>query len=77
MSNVLFIILSVVCAGSGLHPVYAETSQKIQKWIKRAHFVCIDLIPPLCIVPSFLTSFYTYFTTDLGADAFQQQFDAW
>lgn len=67
--------------GIALHPelksLYIEPSEQIQKRIKAVHVFLVNVIPPVCALLSFVTSFYTYFSTELGDDAFEFLYPIW
>ena len=57
--------------------IYKKTDQKLQKWHKILNIVMVKVPPVLANIPMFIISFYTYFTTDLGRDAFELPCPAW
>lgn len=57
--------------------IYTETGRKIQAAIKILNFVMVKVSPICLILPEFMRSFYAYFTTDLGNDAFVLLFPVW
>ena len=50
--------------------MYEEAHEAIEEWSKIVYFVTLVLSPISLVSPNAILSFYTYFTTDLGNDAF-------
>lgn len=79
--NSLHSIYRSLRLGSALDPkllvLYTAASQRITKWIRPVHFILIKATPPLCTSPSIVASFYVYYTTDLGNDAFAFVYAMW
>lgn len=57
--------------------IYTDTAEKIQQRIDIFTFGMQKLTPILMILPKFIISFCTYFTTDLGPDAFELPIPKW
>lgn len=57
--------------------LYDKTDRQIEMMSKIAYFVMVTLSVPLIIGPKALISYYKYFTTDLGPDAFEQSMPVW
>lgn len=62
---------------AGSKPLYTEISQKVGKWIEFLDFACLKVTPLLCVNSALIASFSTYFTTDLGAAAFELPLPMW
>lgn len=54
--------------------LYKEESDKVDKWIGLYHTAIVKVTIPLGGLPIAIYSYYTYYTTDMGADAFQLPF---
>lgn len=54
--------------------IYDDANKSIEKWIKRVHFVIVNVTLFCYIAPRPIISFIKYFTTDLGFDAFELPF---
>lgn len=57
--------------------IYTKTDNETQKRIEILEFAMIKVTPILIILPKFIISFYTYFTTDLREDAFELPIPKW
>lgn len=51
--------------------IYREINEKIERKCKRISVYVIKVWPLCNVAPTFIMSFATYFTTDLGSDAFE------
>lgn len=57
--------------------IYDETNEKIEKFTKTIYFVYIRLTIPGVVLPTAIISYFNYFTTDMGNDAFRLPFPDW
>lgn len=57
--------------------LYTETNQLVEKFTKIMYIVIVYMTMPCILLPKSIHSFYIYFTTDLGADAFELAFPMW
>lgn len=62
---------------SALKIVYAQTSQKMEKWIETLDFAFIKGMPIASIWPALIVSLIKYFTTDLGDAALELPSAMW
>ena len=56
---------------------YVKLNENIEKWTGVFYFFMVQLSVPAVTMPQFIISFYLYFTTDLGAEAFNLPFVIW
>lgn len=57
--------------------LYIETGQRTQKWMKAVHFICVIMGPALYALPPLIASYFIYFTTDMGDEAFKLPTPMW
>lgn len=57
--------------------IYKKTNRKVQIGIEILDLLMMKLSPNCLLFPHFIVSFYVYFTTDAGRDAFEMQFPVW
>lgn len=57
--------------------IYTITDHKAEKWIETSKLIMLKVSPICLMAPQFSISFYVYFTTGLGNDAFELAFPAW
>lgn len=57
--------------------LYEEAAELVEKWSKRIVILFAKIIVPLLIVPTALHCYVTYFTTELGASAFELPYLMW
>lgn len=57
--------------------LYIESSQKVDKWIRILDVALLRVTPTLAILPAVISSFITYFTTDLGNAALELPGPMW
>lgn len=57
--------------------IYVEVNDRIEKWSQIVHFVLVNVSIPFLILPKYLVSFYLYYTTDMGNDAFELPLPMW
>lgn len=57
--------------------IYEQTNEKFEKWTKIIYFVCMKVTLPGCMAPNFFISYYNYFATDLGREAFRLPYPEW
>lgn len=57
--------------------IYKQTDRKMQKWHHILNILMVKVTPVFANMPKCIVSFYTYFTTDLGRDAFELPCPAW
>lgn len=67
---------------SGLkNPKYKEICEKtnefVEKWSRRGMFVMKYELIPCIVAPKVIVSFFMYFTTDAGNDAFELPIPMW
>lgn len=51
--------------------------QNAQQWIEILNIALVKATPICVMFPQFIISFYVYFTTNLGNDAFEMPFPVW
>lgn len=56
---------------------YVEINQKIEKWCKIIELITVKVSPLTVVIPKLITSFFDYFTTDLGSEAFELPTPMW
>lgn len=56
---------------------YVEINLTAENWTKIIHFVYMKVILHVNMIPKAILSFYLYFATDFGNDAFQLPFAVW
>lgn len=61
---------------SPLKAMYINTNESTEKYCKILNFI-FDLAPPGVNLPTAIYSFYMYYTTDLGGDAFKLSLPLW
>lgn len=54
--------------------MYVKTNHQIEKWCNIIYTITIKLFVPILLLPKFIASFFFYFTTELGGDAFELPF---
>lgn len=54
--------------------IYMQTSEKIEKLAEFSNLAFVKVTPLSTTIPIFVASFFTYFTTDFGADALELPF---
>ena len=57
--------------------LYEKTNRQIELISKIAHFIMVKLSVPGFVLPKAFVSFFKYFTTDLGRDAFELSLPVW
>lgn len=57
--------------------IYDEANEIIEKCTKIMYFISVKVSWPGVVIPIAIYSFYNYFTTDLGFDAFRMPFAEW
>lgn len=57
--------------------IYGKLNAKLVKWSEWFNFASMKVTLPALTLPNIIKSFFIYFTTDDGADAFQLPFYAW
>lgn len=57
--------------------MYNHTHKNMKKWIRIMDFAFFMVTPVVCISPTMIMSFITYFTTDLGESAFKLAIPMW
>lgn len=57
--------------------IYKKFNQKTEKITSIINSAAIKILYPNILMPTLIASFYAYFTTDLGNDAFQLPFPYW
>lgn len=62
---------------SELKKLYIKTGRIIELMSKAILLVFMYIIPPMFVLPNSILSFYAFFTTDLGNDAFEMPFPMW
>lgn len=73
-------ILISILIGSinpALMRLYKETDAFVEKWHGRFMFTLIYITIPCISLPYLIWSFYLYYTTDLGKNAFREPFAFW
>lgn len=54
--------------------MYVETNELIEKWCNIIYTITIKLFVPILLLPKFIASFFLYFFSGLGDDAFELPF---
>lgn len=57
--------------------IYEKINKKVEKWTEVLYFGLFKVTVPAALLPNCLWSFYIYFSTDLGRDAFNVPFPIW
>lgn len=57
--------------------IYVKAKTFVNKLTKIIYFIFLKIIIPLITLPYAFASYYLYFSTDLGRDAFQLPFHGW
>ena len=57
--------------------MYKKTNRLVEKLCKIAYFIIVKVSAPCLAIPKALLSFFMYFTTDLGPNAFELPIPAW
>lgn len=57
--------------------MYVNVNQQIEYWSQITCHYIQKLLPKMLLFPAFIVSFYHYFTTDLGSDAFELRIFMW
>lgn len=57
--------------------IYEETNRQVEKWNEIINFIMAKMTPIVLVWPSFILSFFRYFTTDLGNGAFELMLPIW
>lgn len=91
-SNGLNVLLVIWNVANGLHlienfedaiqkrrlqTIYNKLNTKIEKFSKRFYWLLVQCTLVGVMMPTFFITYFVYFTTDLGCDAFQLPFLAW
>lgn len=56
---------------------FIEVNEMVEKMATFFHFALVKLTLPCVLLPNFIMSYFSYFTTDLGADAFILPLPVW
>lgn len=56
---------------------YENLNEKIEKWSNILYSVFIKVSVPGLLLPNFILSYYSYFSTDLGSEAFGLPYPFW
>lgn len=54
-----------------------KTNQLVEKSCKTAYFIIVQVGVPSIILPRVVVSYFVFFTTDAGREAFELPFQAW
>lgn len=57
--------------------IYEDLHARMEKWTELIHLANVKVTLPCVVIPKFVMSFYVYYTTDVGGDAFQLPTYAW
>lgn len=57
--------------------IYMDTDRKMQKKIEILSLIFMKVSPACLMLPQFLISFFNYFFTSLGNDAFEMPYPVW
>lgn len=57
--------------------IHNQTKQQIEKHFRRLDIILVKATPVCVTLPMFIISFVAYFTTDIGADAFELPVHMW
>lgn len=57
--------------------IYNKIDEKLQLWVKILDFLMVNVMPVGITFPMLIVTYFAYYTTNLGADAFQLPFFAW
>lgn len=60
-----------------LKQLYEKTNRQIEHVSKITHFVMVKISVPVIVLPKALLCYFLYFTTDLGANAFELSIPTW
>lgn len=56
---------------------YEKVNEKIEKLSGKLYFALVKISLPAFVLPDFIVSFFLYFSTDLGNQAFKLPFPTW
>lgn len=56
---------------------YEIVNAQVNKWAEVSKFAFMNVTFPCITIPNFIMSFFLYFTTDAGSDAFKLPFPEW
>lgn len=56
---------------------YIKANNDADEWGKLANLINARYMPFVIMLPKFILSYFNYFTTDLGNDAFELTFPSW
>lgn len=78
------ILFLIICLkkNSGLEnpkssAIYTKINQQIEKWTKIVHLLLYKISLVSFVSPKLIASYFLYYTTDLGSEAFQTPFLMW
>ena len=57
--------------------MYEKTDRLVEKISKIIEILIVYVSPPSFVLPNAVYSYFVYFTTDLGPDAFELPFPTW
>lgn len=57
--------------------IYVKIIEKVEKWSRFIHIVLLYVTVPSFVLPKYVVSFYLFYTTDLGNDAFELPLPVW
>lgn len=54
-----------------------KTNRLVEKWSKIIDFALMKVCVPSAVLPKVVVSYFTYFTTDAGSEAFDLPIPSW
>lgn len=57
--------------------IYAKVNERVELCTKIFYYALTNFTTPGIMAPKFVISFYLYFSTDLGEDAFSLPYPVW
>lgn len=58
-------------------PMYERTNQQAENYSKIIYFLIVYVSAPSFVLPKAMLSYFLYFTTDLGFEAFEMPIPQW
>lgn len=56
---------------------YEKLKEKVEIWTRKFRFSLVNVTVPALLMPQMIISYYLYFTTDLGSEAFSLAYPIW
>lgn len=72
-----FKYMTIGLESSKMKALYEKTNQRVEKYSRIGAFVTVCVIVPSFMLPKAIVSFFMYFTSDVGNDAFNLPVPIW